>query len=138
MLIASSNIQAIRELKEDPAKSFSMKDLGAAKHILGMQISRDQNARTLILSQQEYIEKILERFGMNKAKPVSTPLAAHFPIDQGYVSELCRLPGARHRGPCFPVTHIVLLMKDCFLVYGCVGKGQVGACVVCLFDDVCL
>jgi len=46
MLIASSNMQAIRELKEDLAKSFSMKDLGAAKHILGMQISRDRKAST--------------------------------------------------------------------------------------------
>ena len=103
MLIASSNMQAIRELKEDLAKSFSMKDLGAAKHILGMQISRDWNARTLILSQKEYIEKVLKRFSMNKAKPVSTPLvvATHFrltkamcPGTQEEKAEMCSIPYA--------------------------------------------
>ena len=39
MLIASANFQAIRALKEELSKYFSMKDLGAAKQILGMRIS---------------------------------------------------------------------------------------------------
>ena len=64
MLIASANMQDIRELKEELSKSFSMKDLGAAKRILGMQISRDRKKKTLTLSQQAYIEKVLERFAM--------------------------------------------------------------------------
>ncbi|KAF3630196.1 putative protease 2-like [Capsicum annuum] len=31
-------------------------------------------------SQKKYLEKVLERFGMKEAKPVSTPLAAHFKL----------------------------------------------------------
>ena len=39
----------------------------------------------LTLSQGEYIEKVLERFRMHNAKPVSTPLASHFKLSK----EMC-------------------------------------------------
>ena len=55
-----------------------MKDLGAAKNILGMEIHRNRQEGKLFLSQKKYIEKVLERFGMLDARPVKTPLAAHF------------------------------------------------------------
>ena len=55
-----------------------MKDLGAAKQILGMRITRDRKNHKLTLSQGEYIEKVLQRFRMHNSKPVSTPLASHF------------------------------------------------------------
>jgi hypothetical protein len=55
-----------------------MKDLGAAKKILGMEIHRDRDAKTLWLSQADYVKKVLERFSMENAKLVSTPLANHF------------------------------------------------------------
>ena len=51
MLIASTNMQAIRELEKALSKSFAMKDLGSSKRILGMKISRDRKMKTLILSQ---------------------------------------------------------------------------------------
>ena len=57
-----------------------MKDLGATKKILGMEIHRDRQAGKLFLSQKNYIEKVLERFNMQQSKPVSTPLAAHFKL----------------------------------------------------------
>ena len=52
-----------------------MKDLGATKYI---QIERDHNGGKLYLTQKSYIEKVLERFGMKNAKPVSNPFATHF------------------------------------------------------------
>ena len=57
-----------------------MKDLGVVKQILGMRITRDRKNRKLTLSQSEYIEKVLERFRKQDAKPVSTPLANHFKL----------------------------------------------------------
>jgi hypothetical protein len=51
-------------LKKKLANSFSMKDLGAAKKILGMRITRDRKNQKLTLSQGEYTEKVLERFRM--------------------------------------------------------------------------
>ena len=57
-----------------------MKDLGAAKKILRMEILRDRVAGRLSLSQKGYIEKVLRRFNMQNAKPVTTPLATHFKL----------------------------------------------------------
>src|SRR4051812_18305369 len=57
-----------------------MKDLGGAKKILGMEIRRDRASKMLWLSQHSYVEKVLERFSMRDAKPVSTPLAHHFKL----------------------------------------------------------
>ena len=60
MLVAGSNMQQINELKQKLARSFAMKDLGAAKKILGMRITRDRKNKTLNLSQSEYIKKVLK------------------------------------------------------------------------------
>ena len=57
-----------------------MKDLGVAKQILGMRITRDMKNHKLKLSQGEYIEKVLQRFRMQNEKPISTPLASHLKL----------------------------------------------------------
>jgi hypothetical protein len=75
MLVAGSSMQDINVLKKKLDNSFAMKDLGATKKILGMRITRDMKNRKLTLSQGEYIGKVLERFRMQNAKPVSTHLA---------------------------------------------------------------
>lgn len=80
MLIARCNMDDIVELKRLLGEEFEMKDLGAAKKILGMEIRRDRSSKRLWLSQRSYIEKILDRFDMMNAKPVSTPLANHFKL----------------------------------------------------------
>ncbi|RVW76154.1 Retrovirus-related Pol polyprotein from transposon TNT 1-94 [Vitis vinifera] len=61
---------------------FAMKDLGAAKQILGMRIIRDKTNGTLKLSQSEFVKKVLNRFNINEAKPVSTPLGSHFKLSK--------------------------------------------------------
>jgi len=55
-----------------------MKDLGVAKKILGMEITRDRRLGKLTLSQRSYVEKVLKRFNMIGVKPVSVPYASHF------------------------------------------------------------
>jgi hypothetical protein len=57
-----------------------MKDLGAAKQILGMKIIRDRVNGTLKISQAKYVNKILSRFNMNGAKPASTPFGCQFKL----------------------------------------------------------
>lgn len=47
-----------------------------------MRIKRDTKSGTLVLSQAEYINKILSRFNMQDAKPVSTPLGVHFRLSK--------------------------------------------------------
>ncbi|CAL9003905.1 unnamed protein product [Prunus brigantina] len=57
MLIVGQNSHKISKLKKELSKSFAMKDLGPAKRILSMNISRDRKNRKLRLSQESYIEK---------------------------------------------------------------------------------
>lgn len=80
MLIVGNDINMIDKLKKDLSKSFDMKDLGLTQHILELKIVRDTKAKKLWLSQESYIEQVLERFNMKEAKPVSTPLANHFKL----------------------------------------------------------
>ena len=82
MLIAGSSIEEINNLKKQLSKQFAMKDLGAAKQILGIRIIRDKANGTLKLSQSEHVKKVLNRFNMNEAKPVSTPLGSHFKLSK--------------------------------------------------------
>ena len=51
-----------------------MKDLGPARHILGMKISQNRDRRQLFLSQFDYIGRVLERLNMQSPKSASTPL----------------------------------------------------------------
>ncbi|KAE8705298.1 Mitogen-activated protein kinase kinase kinase YODA [Hibiscus syriacus] len=85
MLIAAKNMDDVIGLKTLLSQEFDMKDLGAAKKILGMEICRDRDSWRLWLSQWGYVEKMLERFAMSSTKPVSTPLANHFKLS----SEQC-------------------------------------------------
>jgi hypothetical protein len=74
MLIAAKNLVEINKLKTQLSGEFEMKDLGATKKILGMEIHRDREAGKLFLSHKSYIEKVLEHFGMQQSKLVTTPL----------------------------------------------------------------
>ena len=42
--------------------------------MLGIEVKRDRPKRKLYSSQQEYIEQVLSRFGMEQSKPVTTPM----------------------------------------------------------------
>ncbi|CAI7835171.1 unnamed protein product [Closterium sp. NIES-54] len=56
------------------SKALLMKDLGDLKHYLGMEITRDRQARTISLSQELYINNELKRFEMELCTPMATPL----------------------------------------------------------------
>ncbi|KAL2254166.1 UNVERIFIED_CONTAM: Retrovirus-related Pol polyprotein from transposon TNT 1-94 [Sesamum indicum] len=80
MLIAGSNVKEINRLKDQLSRKFDMKDLGEARQILGMKITRDKGIGKLWLSQSDYIEKVLCRFKMENAKLVGTPLGNQFKL----------------------------------------------------------
>ena len=47
--------------------------MGEAKYVLGIKILRDRLKKTLILSQETYIDKVLERFNMKNSKEGDIP-----------------------------------------------------------------
>lgn len=69
------------ELKLLIKSEFEMKDLGAAKRILGMEIWRNKNEGLLYVFQQKHIEKVLESFYVYYLTPVCVTLTGQFTFD---------------------------------------------------------
>ncbi|KAK3019919.1 hypothetical protein RJ639_003146 [Escallonia herrerae] len=65
---------------EKEVQNFEMKDLGAAKKIFLMEISRDIQSKKQCITQKKYIQIVLQRSSMLDAKLVNTPLVAHFKL----------------------------------------------------------
>ncbi|KAM1535363.1 hypothetical protein ACFX1Z_014373 [Malus domestica] len=65
MLIASKNVEEIEKLKKQMKNEFEMKDLGEAKKILGMEITRDRGKGLISLNQRQYLEKLIRKFGVH-------------------------------------------------------------------------
>lgn len=70
------------ERNRETQKEFEIKDLGAATRILGIQIIRDRHAKTLFLTQANYVEKVWDKFIMDKSKLVLTPVSTHFRLSK--------------------------------------------------------
>ena len=60
MLIAARSKAQVQKVKAQLKREFDMKDLGEARKILGMEITRDRTADALWLSQENYVLKVLE------------------------------------------------------------------------------
>ena len=82
MLLSGRHTGEVTEFVRKLWLKFSMKDLGLARHILGMKISRHREKRQLFLSQTDYIRRVLERFDMQSAKSASTPLPINLRLSQ--------------------------------------------------------
>ena len=76
ILIAAAGEQRIAKVKEHLASKFDVRDLGPADYFLGMELSRNREARTVTLTQKKLTRELVERYGMASAKPRSVPLAA--------------------------------------------------------------
>ena len=80
MLIIGQDTTMINKLKNDLSQYFNMKNLGPAQQILAIKIVRDRKAKKIWLSQEKYVEQVIERFNIKDVKPVSTPLANYFKV----------------------------------------------------------
>lgn len=80
MLIAGADKEVIADIKADLRRDFEMKELGDARRILGMDITRDRVKGELRLQQTEYVKKLLKKFQIESAKDVNVPFAQHFKL----------------------------------------------------------
>lgn len=55
---------------------FDIRELGEPKHFLGMELQRDRAAGIIKLSNQRAITNLLQQYGMQDCKPISTPFPA--------------------------------------------------------------
>lgn len=73
MIVLSSDDELLRTTKQKLSERFKMKDLGEARHLLRLRVTRDKQRGKIWLDQEAYTEEMLERFNMSECKPVPTP-----------------------------------------------------------------
>ena len=74
ILLASNDKGLLREVKQFLSKNFEMKDMGEASYVIGIKIHRDRYRGILGLSQEAYINRVLERFHMKDCSPSVAPI----------------------------------------------------------------
>jgi hypothetical protein len=75
LILYGNDIPMMEVVKSSLRKSFSMKDLGEVAYILGIKICKDRSKRLIGLSQDAYIDKILNRFNMQDSKKGFLPIS---------------------------------------------------------------
>lgn len=72
ILVAGKSEKQVAEVKKALAKQFKIKDMGKLHYFLGVKVVQDEAG--VWIGQPAYAESILQRFGMDHAKPVNTPV----------------------------------------------------------------
>ncbi|KAJ8381057.1 hypothetical protein SKAU_G00018350 [Synaphobranchus kaupii] len=71
LIIAASNETVLKDVKEMLSAKFKMKDLGRLNRFLGIDFMQSDGC--VKMSQEKFVNKILERFNMQNCRPRETP-----------------------------------------------------------------
>ena len=74
ILLAKNDKGLLHEVKQFLSKNFDMKDMGDASYVISIKIHRDKFQGILCLSQETYINKVLERFWIKDCSPSIAPI----------------------------------------------------------------
>jgi len=91
LIIIASTEREMSQVKSGLSSYFKMTDLGSLHFCLG--VNMEQTEEGVILSQKQYIEKLLEPYGLQDANPVSTPMDLNVKLvaDDGYSKPVDRI-----------------------------------------------
>ncbi|EPZ36131.1 hypothetical protein O9G_005796 [Rozella allomycis CSF55] len=84
ILLAAPDNNSIENEKHLLKQLYNMKDMGEAKWILGMEITKTPEG-TYSLSQVNYIEKLLQKFNMSEANSITLPMEPN----KQYSKDMC-------------------------------------------------
>lgn len=80
MLISAPTKAIIHRHASELGKRYKLKELGEAGRFLGLDIVRDRKNRKIYLSQEAFVDKILEKFNYLDLNPVKTPWKPNFEL----------------------------------------------------------
>ena len=72
--IAASSLALIVAFKAELTKHVEITDLGELHWLLGIEVTRNREERSLALSHRSYLDSIIRRFNFDDLKPVSSPM----------------------------------------------------------------
>ena len=74
ILLATNDLGLLSETKKFHSNNFEMKDIGDANYVIGIEIFCNRSQGRLGLSQKTYINKVSERFRMDKYSTSPVPI----------------------------------------------------------------
>ena len=89
IVLAAKTDEQLQEVKSALSNQFEIKDMGKLHYFLGMSVLQDEQSKSIWIGQPAYTANLLNKYGMQDCKPVSTP------IDPG-----TRLKTASEAGEC--------------------------------------
>ncbi|XP_021804231.1 uncharacterized protein LOC110748571 [Prunus avium] len=72
MVVTGNDIEEQQKLQKYLSQEFEMKDLGALKYFLGIEVARSKTS--IFLFQRKYVMDLLTEIGMLGCKPADTPI----------------------------------------------------------------
>ncbi|XP_057948370.1 uncharacterized mitochondrial protein AtMg00810-like [Malania oleifera] len=78
VILASDSLDQINSVKQFLHDSFTIKDLGELKYIMGLEIAR--SSKFITLSQQKYALDILQDSGFSGCKPATFPMESNLKL----------------------------------------------------------
>ncbi len=76
-------------MKDSLSKEFELKDFGKLKYFLGKCVTQNFESGSIQVNQPAYIKSVLETFGMQNCKPVSTPVSSSSKLMKANDSDVC-------------------------------------------------
>jgi len=77
ILLIHSSVDVVSQMKKQLSAKYELRDLGDLNHYLGMKIIRNRSTRTMYISQETYIQKILRQYHMADAHGARYPMDAN-------------------------------------------------------------
>ncbi|KAJ9544859.1 hypothetical protein OSB04_024566 [Centaurea solstitialis] len=75
IIFGSTKEDMCKEFEELMHKKFKMSSMGELTFFLGLQVKQKRDG--IFINQSKYVTTMLQKFGMNDAKPASTPMETH-------------------------------------------------------------
>lgn len=81
MLLCGDDSDAIDMIVSQLSNEFKMKDLGSPRQYMGLNINIDYELGVLTIDQNDYIQRILQKFDMVDCNPSATPMEPHLQLE---------------------------------------------------------
>ena len=72
--IAGDSKRGVKRFKDQLGARYQIKDMGDLNWLLGLEVVRDRDQRTITFSQSAYVQRIIKCFNLQSVKVVSVPL----------------------------------------------------------------